>query len=185
MAWYNKFYDHTGLIEVGGVNLPACSWFGPPPDELMEKIKMDMAEADLAGDFTGMFKGECKSPKLPTRQKFKESIKPGMKLTKRTFLNILAYDISTPGYADDMLARMELLGCTNARNYYAAIKVEWEYNHEKIMKKCAEWLRKQDFERKEVSDLSNQKRKQEVELLKADLRQKSDRELLTLLQSMK
>lgn len=185
MAWYSKFYDHTGLIEVGGVNLPACSWFGPPPDELMEKIKMDMAEAEMAGDFTGMFKGECKSPKLPTRQKFKESIKPGMKLTKRTFLNILACDISTPGYADDMLARMELLGCTNARNYYAAIKAEWEYNHEKSMKNCAAWLRKQDFERKEVSDLSNQKRKQEVELLKADLRQKSDRELLTLLQSMK
>ena len=157
----------------------------PVPDGFMEKIKMDMAEADLAGDFTGMFKGECKSPKLPTRQKFKESIKPGMKLTKRTFLNILAYDISTPGYADDMLARMELLGCTNARAYYAGVKAEWEHNHEKGMKNCAEWLRKQDFERKEVSDLSNQKRKQEVELLKADLRQKSDRELLTLLQSMK
>lgn len=123
----------------------------PVPDGFMEKIKIDMAEAELAGDFTGMFKGECKSPELPTRQKFKESIKPGMKLTKRTFLNILACDISTPGYADDILARMELLGCTNARNYYAAIKVEWEYNHEKSMKNCAAWLRKQDFERKEVN----------------------------------
>ena len=131
----------------------------PVPDGFMEKIKIDMEEAELAGDFTGMFKGECKSPELPTRQTFKESIKPGMKLTKRTFFNILAYDISTPGYADDMLARMELLGCTNARAYYAGVKAEWEHNHEKGMENCAEWLRKQDFERKEVNGLSKQKKR--------------------------
>lgn len=32
MAWYSKFYDETGLIEVGGVQLPARSWFGDTPD---------------------------------------------------------------------------------------------------------------------------------------------------------
>lgn len=165
MPWYSKFYDSTGLVEVGGVNLPACSWFGAPPDDLMEKIKISMTEAELYGDLVDLFKCRCKGPELTDRQKFKETIKPGMKLTKRTFLNILAYDISTPGYADDMLARMELLGCTNARNYYAAIKAEWEYNHEKSMKNCAEWLGRQDFNRKEVNDLRRQEKQQEAEQL--------------------
>lgn len=171
MPWYSKFYDSTGLVEVGGVNLPACSWFGAPPDDLMEKIKVGMTEAELSGDLNGLFKCECKGPDQTDRQKFKGTIKPDMKLTKRTFLNILAYDISTPGYAEDMLTRMELLGCTNARAYYAGVKAEWEYNHEKGMKNVAEWYRRkskeeyEELKRKEVNDLRKQEKQQEAELL--------------------
>lgn len=157
----------------------------PVPDDVYRQICMNMTEAEISGDFAEMFKGECKGSELMNRQKFKETIKPDMKLTKRTFLNILAYDISTPGYADDMLARMELLGCTNARKYYAGVKAEWEYSHEKGMKSAAERHRKQDFNRKEVKELRKQEKQQGAELLRADLRKKSDRELLTLLQNMK
>ena len=191
MPWYSKFYDSTGLVEVGGVNLPACSWFGAPPDDLMEKIKTDMSAAEQSGDLVDLFKCRCKGPELTDRQKFKGTIKPDMKLTKRTFLNILAYDLSTSGYAEDMLARMELLGCTNARAYYAGVKAEWEYNHEKGMKNVTEWYRRkskeedEELKRKEVNESRKQEKQQEAELLKADLHQKSDRELLILLQNMK
>ena len=57
--------------------------------------------------------------------------------------------------------------------------------YEKEMKSAAEWYRKQNFERKEVNDLRRQEKQQEAEQLRADLQQKSDRELLTLLQRLK
>lgn len=53
------------------------------------------------------------------------------------------------------------------------------------MKNTGEWYRRQDFERKEVNESRKQEKQQEAELLKADLHQKSDRELLILLQNMK
>ena len=155
------------------------------PEHELGRIWADMDTMERSGELDRMFKGDIPVTRSSTRETFKETIKPSMKLTKRTFLNILAYDISTPGYADEMLTRMELLGCANARNYYAAVKIEWEYYHEKEMKSAAEWYRKQNFERKEVNDLRRQEKQQEAEQLRADLQQKSDRELLTLLQRLR
>ena len=155
------------------------------PEHELGRIWTDMETMERSGELDRMFKGDIPVARSSTRETFKETIKPSMKLTKRTFLNILAYDISTPGYADEMLTRMELPGCANARNYYAAVKIEWEYYHEKEMKSAAEWYRKQNFERKEVNDLRRQEKQQEAEQLRADLQQKSDRELLTLLQRLR
>ena len=155
------------------------------PEHELGRIWTDMETMERSGELDRMFKGDIPVARSSTRETFKETIKPSMKLTKRTFLNILAYDISTPGYADEMLARMELLGCANARNYYAAVKIEWKYYHEKEMKSAAEWYRKQNFERKEVNDLRRQEKQQKAEQLRADLQQKSDRELLTLLQRLR
>lgn len=185
MPWYSKFYDSTGLVEVGGVNLPACSWFGAPPDDLMEKIKADMYAAEQSGNLADLFKGRCKGPELTDRQKFKETIKPGMKLYKNTFKKILGYELTTPGFADEVLDQLEALGCSHAREYYETVKNEWQQEYSSQMKNAAEWYRRQDFNRKEVNDLRKQEKQQEAELLKADLHQKSDRELLILLQNMK
>lgn len=54
MPWYSKFYDSTGLVEVGGVNLLACSWFEAPPDtvEISTVVKF--------GNLDDLFKGRCK-----------------------------------------------------------------------------------------------------------------------------
>lgn len=185
MPWYSKFYDSTGLVEVGGVNLPACSWFGAPPDDLMEKIKTDMSAVEQSGDLVDLFKCRCKGPELTDRQKFKGTIKPGMKLYKNTFKKILGYELTTSGFADDILDQLEVLGCSHAREYYETVKNEWQQEYSSQMKNTGEWYRRQDFERKEVNESRKQEKQQEAELLKADLHQKSDRELLILLQNMK
>ena len=114
------------------------------PDDVFAPICAAGSAAEQSGELEQLFKGKTRAPDQQTgRETFKETIKPSMKLTKRTFLNILAYDISTPGYADEMLARMELLGCSRAREYYEMVKIEWEYYHEKEMKSAAHWYKGQ------------------------------------------
>ena len=159
MPWYSKFYDSTGLVEVGGVNLPACSWFGAPPDDLMEKIKTDMSAAEQSGDLVDLFKCRCKGPELTDRQKFKGTIKPGMKLYKNTFKKILGYELTTPGFADEVLDQLEVLGYSHAREYYETVKKnEWQQEYSSQMKNTGEWYRRQDFERKEVNTVKDDKR---------------------------
>ena len=138
------------------------------PEHELGRIWADMDTMESSGELDRMFKGDITVTRSSTRETFKETIKPSMKLTKRTFLNILAYDISTPGYADEMLARMELLGCANARNYYTAVKIEWEYYHEKEMKSVAHWYKGQcenEFERRKVSLRTEKEVEQQRELL--------------------
>ena len=93
------------------------------------------------------------------REEFEQSISQGMKLTKRMFLNILACDISTSGYADRVLDKLEAVGGTKAKEYYKRVKDEWQREHDAQMKSA--------------------------EQLKADLQRKSDRELLILLQRLR
>lgn len=138
------------------------------PEHELGRIWTDTETMERSGELDRMFKGDIPVARSSTREMFKETIKPSMKLTKRTFLNILAYDISTPGYADEMLARMELLGCANARNYYAAVKIEWEYYHEKEMKSVAHWYKGQcenEFERRKVKIRTEKEVEQQRELL--------------------
>lgn len=133
------------------------------PEHELGRIWTDMETMERSGELDRMFKGDIPVARSSTRETFKETIKPSMKLTKRTFLNILAYDISAPGYADEMLARMELLGCSRAREYYETVKAEWQQEHDAQMESVAEWYRKQNFDRKEVNDLRKQEKQQEVE----------------------
>lgn len=64
------------------------------PDDVFAQICAEMAAAEQSGELEQLFKGKTRAPDQQTgRETFKETIKPSMKLTKRTFLNILAYDI--------------------------------------------------------------------------------------------
>lgn len=74
-----------------------------------------------------------------------------MKLTTGFFLKVYGYDLTWPGFADNVLARMEILGCSKARDYYTAVVAEYEHNHEKELKAAAEWYKKrceEDYERR-------------------------------------
>ena len=91
--------------------------------------------------------------------------------------------MTTPGFAEDVLIRLEVIGCSKARNYYTCITAEWQHGHDAMMKNVAAWYRKQDFDRKKVDE---PRKRQEAEQQRKDsLQQKSDRELLTLLQNLK
>lgn len=122
------------------------------------------------------------------REEFEQSISQGMKLTKRMFLNILACDISTSGYADRVLDKLEAVGGTKAKEYYKRVKDEWQREHDAQMKNVAHWYKGQcenEWENTKRKAVRESRKEQEVEHMKAGLQQKSDRELLILLQSMK
>lgn len=120
---------------------------------------------------------------MASRRELLDIIRPGMGLTNNFFLKVYGYDMTTPGFAEDVLTRLEGIGCSKARNYYTCITAEWQHGHDVMMKNVAAWYRKQDFDRKKVDEPRKQ---QEVEQqMKDSLQQKSDRELLTLLQNLK
>ncbi len=120
---------------------------------------------------------------MASREELLRSIQPGMRLDKNFFLKIYGYELTWPGFAEVALTKLQGAGCNKARNYYTCIVVEYQYNDESVLKNVAEWYVKQDFYGKKVNE--SRKKQQEVELMKMDLHQKSDRELLTLLQSLK
>lgn len=111
-----------------------------------------------------------------------EAAKQSGKLDKNTFKKILGYEMTWPGFAEDALTRLEELGCSRAREYYEAVRSGWQQEHEQQMRNVAEWYRKQNFDRKKVREPRMEK---EAEHLKSDLQQRSDRELLILLQKLR
>lgn len=120
---------------------------------------------------------------MASRWELLQSIRPGMRLDKSFFLRIYGYELTWPGFAEVALIKLQGAGCDKARNYYTCIVAEYEYNNEKVLRNVAEWYIKQDYYGKKVNE--SRKRQQEVEQLKMNLRQKSDRELLILLQNLK
>ena len=140
--WFLKFYD-TGFVERDGVNLPACSWFGRIPEPEAGKYLEAMERAEKSGEFVGQFKGACReSRRMPDKGTFLNSLVSGMKLYKSTFLKIYGYDISSPGFADEALAKLKGLGCSKAEEYYKGIVSEWKEGRERMMKEAAAWYRK-------------------------------------------
>lgn len=153
------------------------------PDEVFTQISQRMDAAERAGEFDQLFKGKIHPREGPDKDELLHSFSTGMKLYKSTFLKIYGYELSYPGYAEKALSWLEMLGCSKARIYYSGVVAEYEHQHEKEMRGAAAWYRAQcENDKKEVRQDWNQK---EVEQLKADLHQKSDRELLTLLQRLR
>ena len=56
-----------------------------------------------------------------------DSLKPGMHLDKNFFLKVYGHEITRPGFAENVIKRLEILGCSKAREYYTCIVTEFEY----------------------------------------------------------
>ena len=152
------------------------------PDEVFAQISRQMEAAEQAGEFDQLFGGGIHPREEPDKDELLHSFSAGMKLYKSTFLKIYGYELTYPGYAEKALSWLETLGCSKARAYYSGVVAEYEHQHEREMKGAAAWYRAQcENDKKEVRESWRQK---EVEQLKADLHQKSDRELLILLQRL-
>lgn len=162
-------------------------------DGVFAQISGQMAAAEQSGELDQIFKGECSAPdRGPDKSGFLQSLKIGIKLYKSTFLKIYGYELTYPGYAEKALSWLEMLGCSKARAYYSGVVAEYEHQHEKEMKSVAAWYRKfceDRWERLKQEEVRKLRKQQEVEQLKErlreDLQQKSDRELLNLLQTLK
>lgn len=136
------------------------------PDDVFAQICAEMAAAEQSGELNQLFKGEPRAPDQQTgRGPLMRSLRPDVKLYKSTFKKILGYDITTPGFAEDALTRLEILGCSRAREYYEAVKTEWQQEHDAQMKRAAEWNRKQDFSREKVKLRTEKEAEQQQELL--------------------
>lgn len=135
-----------------------------------------------------MFTGACRQiNELPTKEKLLQSISSNMTLRKSFFVKVYGYEISYPDYANKVIKMLEDAGCSKARTYYEMIiKEREEYLYEKV-KPIAEWVRNQISTEFEKITIKTDKRGDELRKARIvqNLHQKSDRELLNLLQSMK
>ena len=121
---------------------------------------------------------------MPSREELLQSIRPGMRLDKNFFLQIYGYEISYPGFARVALDNLEAVGCSKAGEYYLRFTSEYEARRNLEMKAVsaryvAELEKKWNPEKKQKE--GEERRKQ---IIIQGLRQKSDNELLSLLQSM-
>lgn len=111
------------------------------PDEVFNQICDDMDAREQAGEFDQLFKGEIHPREGPGKEEFLHSFSTGMKLYKSTFLKIYGYELSYPGFAEQALSWLEVLGCSKARAYYSGVKVEYEHERDKGLKEVASWDR--------------------------------------------
>ena len=109
---------------------------------------------------------------MASRRELLDGIRPGMKLDKNFFLKVYGYEMTTPGFAEDVLTRLEVIGCSKARNYYTCITAEWQHGHDAMMKNVGAWYRKQDFDGKKVSESRKQQEAEQVmNLTKSELKE--------------
>ncbi|MBS4980685.1 MAG: hypothetical protein KHZ72_04875 [Lachnospiraceae bacterium] len=129
-------------------------WFPPPvPDDVFQQICADMEKAEQSGQLDQMFQGECQdNPVHQSKEVLLSSIKKGMKLYKSTFKKAFAYDMTTPGFVEDVISKLEEIGCTKAREHSDNIVAEWQQEHDEMMKNVAEGYSKQNYERKAVGE---------------------------------
>ena len=149
------------------------------PDDVFAQICAELEAAEQSGELDGIFKGEPRAPDQPTgREPFLHSFSCDMKLYRSTFKKIFGYDITTPGFAEDALTRLEFLGCSRAREYYEAVRSEWQQEHDVQMKSVAHWYKGQC-----ENEFENMKRKA-VRESREELKKMSNSELLTHLESL-
>lgn len=78
---------------------------------------------------------------MASKDELLSTIIPNMRLTRDFFLKVYGYELTWPGFAENVLTRMEILGCSKARDYYTCVVAEYEHNHEKELKAAAEWYK--------------------------------------------
>lgn len=124
---------------------------------------------------------------MPNKDEFLQSITPGMKLGKGFFLKVYGYEISYPGFSETAIKALEDAGCSKARRYYERITTEYETEQAAKLKPVAVWFRKEideEYERKIRKYQRKEGEEPRKQGITQDLHQKSDRELLSLLNQL-
>ncbi|GLB27248.1 hypothetical protein LXJ15735_34890 [Lacrimispora xylanolytica] len=155
----------------------------PMTDEEAAEMLSCMEQAERGGMFDNLFCREQVVIEVPaSRERLLQSISPDMKLTKGFFRKIYGYELSFPGFWEQAINTLEAAGCTMARVYYDDIIGGYLKGTEEILKPVAvSYLKECDQKWEQRQKRGEDKRKQQKI---QDLLQMSDRELLSLLQSM-
>lgn len=146
------------------------------PEAALQKFIKDVQDAEQRGELAGLFERGSpvarqniqSAPDRASKRSLLDSFRTGMKLYKSTFMKIYGYELTWPGFAEDALTRLEILGCSRAREYYTCIVAQYEHKHEKEMINVAEWYRK-ELERSEEPRARQQEtepQKNKLQLLK-------------------
>ena len=107
------------------------------------------------------------------KEQFLDLIKPGSRVDYNFCMKVYGYEITWPGYAEKVIARIEELGLSGIREYYDNCVFKYEEARKEDMKEVSEWYIKKckdDWE-KGVSnwDLKNTNQKKFTEKQKEDL----------------
>lgn len=101
---------------------------------------------------------------MASRQELLKSISPAMQLDKNFFMKVYGYELTWPGFAEEALARVELLVNNAARQYYNRFVSEYEKEYDEQIKQVAKRYTKQledqfeDKERKARNDGDTRKK---------------------------
>lgn len=152
-------------------------------DEEVAEMLSCMDQAERGGMFNNLFCGDQIIIEVPVnREQLLQSISPDMKLTKGFFRKVYGYELSTPGFREQVISALEAAGCTMARTYYDDIIGEYQKAREESLKPvAAAYLKECDQKWDQGQKRGEEQRKQQKI---QDLLRRSDRELLNLLRSM-
>lgn len=98
---------------------------------------------------------------MASREELLQSIRPGMGLTVNFFLRVYGYEITWPGFAETALQRLEILGCSRAREYYRKTVESYEKSLEPGLKEAASYYSEQleqEWKKKAGEELRIRKR---------------------------
>ena len=152
-------------------------------DEDAAEMLSCMDQAEREGMFRNLFCRDQIVMEVPASQvQLLQSISPDMKLTKGFFRRIYGYELSSPGFREQAINALEAAGCTMARAYYDDVIGEYQKAREESLKPvAAAYLKECDQKWEQRQNRGEEQRKQQKI---QDLLQRSDRELLNLLQSI-
>lgn len=98
---------------------------------------------------------------MASKRELLDSISLDMKLNKAFFMKVYGYELTYPGFAENVLVRLEFLGCNRAREYYNHFVSEYEKEQDRQMKNVAEWHLKrcrEEFEEKNRKAVNENRR---------------------------
>lgn len=118
---------------------------------------------------------------MASREELLQGIRPGLRLDRPFFLKVYGYELTWPGFAETAIKALETAGCIKARDYYDLTVREYEAGYRRQVKEVGAWYLEEcerEWKRKQKGSEEQRIRKE----LKQYLDEKSDRELLNLLQ---
>ena len=119
---------------------------------------------------------------MASKEGLLSSIQPNVKLTKDFFKRAYGYGVTDESFPDKAIAALEAAGCSKARLYYESWVNEYEAAYQAEIKPVAAWFRRECEKQWEKRRKEGEERRRQNII--QDLHQRSDRELLSLLQTL-
>ncbi|MBO5197596.1 MAG: hypothetical protein J6B85_03635 [Lachnospiraceae bacterium] len=124
---------------------------------------------------------------LASKEQLLASIRPDMRLTREFFLKVYGYGLHDKVFLNEALQHLTAAGCAKAYDYYIAVVREYEQRENEELRRASVWYGRhwQQLYKVQIEEVKQGCRTNRTLERMEDLHQKSDRELLSLLASLK